>query len=357
MSSLEKSASIAKCLGGGVHALNSRKRLWFWFYGVTTVWALAIAGPAIAVLLGLLGESAWAERLADNFDPQWVAEVIAGKGAVPFVPLVVSALTVFGISAVAHLFLLGGALQLFCAHEEFSTGAFFAGCGRNFWRFVRLALVSVLFYAVVMLVNSGLASVGRKMWGEGSAETPLMYWNWATTAILLMLLVLVVLIFDYARIRLVATDSRKTFRAAWWSVGFVFANLKRTAGLGVVLWLIAAALLAVYFGVSRVVTQTSLALVLLLFAIRQVMVLAKGWTQLLFYASQSQMYESLVPLPVVVVMPPPEQEPSPEPEPEAAEPIAPIPETVSEPEPLPAETPTPQPEAHVAETALPEQPS
>jgi len=291
--------TISEALRGGIRALNGRKRLWFWFYGVTTIWAVAIAAPAIGVLFASLGESAWAERMAGNFDLQWIAEVAAQKGTLPFLPLWVTAAAVFAISAVAHVFLLGGAIQLFCAREEFTLGGFFQGCGRHFWRFVRLALVSGLFYAVVGVVNRGMARVGDKIWGEGSEQTPLVYWGWGRTAVLLTLLGLTGLIFDYARIRLVASDSRKAFRAAFASVRFVFANFRKTAGLYAAVWAIALALLAAYYGVSRAVTQTSLGLVVLLFAIRQAMVLAKGWTQLLFYASQAEMYAGLTPVPVV----------------------------------------------------------
>lgn len=291
--------TISEALRGGIRALNGRKRLWFWFYGVTTIWAVAIAAPAIGVLFSSLGESEWAERMAGNFDLQWIAEVAAQKGGLPFLPLLVTAAAVFAISAIAHVFLLGGAIQLFCARQEFTLGGFFEGCGRHFWRFVRLALVSALFYAVVWGVNRGLARVGEKIWGEGSEATPLMYWGWGRTAVLLALVGLTGLIFDYARIKLVAADSRKAFRGAIGAVRFVFANFRKTAGLYVVVWAIALVLLAAYYGVSRVLTQTSLGPVALLFLVRQAMVLAKGWTQLLFYASGAEMYAALTPVPVV----------------------------------------------------------
>jgi hypothetical protein len=291
--------TIWEALRGGIRALDGRKRLWFWFYGVTTIWAVAIAAPAIGVLLSSLGESAWAGQMAGNFDLQWIAEVVAQHGELPFLPLAVTAAAVLAISAIAHLFLSGGAIQLFCAHAEFTLGGFFEGCGRHFWRFVRLALVSALFYAVVWGVNGALGRVGDKIWGEGSEATPLVYWGWARFALLLALAGLTGLIFDYARIKLVAADSRQTIRAAIGAVRFVFGNFRKTAGLYAVVWAIALVLLAAYYGVSHVVAQTSLGLVVALFAIRQAMVLAKGWTQLLFYSSGAEMYAGLTPVAVV----------------------------------------------------------
>lgn len=314
--------TIGRALRSGIRTLSGQQRLCFWFYGVTTIWALVVVAPAMGLLLSSLGESAWAEKMAGNFDPQWFGEVSAQMGGLPFLPVVVAGVGVFAIAAIAHVFLLGGAIQLFCAQEAFTLGGFFQGCGKNFWRFVRLALVSAVFYAVAMAVNNGLARLGQKIWGEGSEQTPLVYWGWGRTAALLAMLGLIGLIFDYARIRLVAMDSRGAVRSAIVSVRLVFANFRKTAGLYVAVWAIALAILAVYYGVSRVVTQTSVGLVIVLLAIRQGMVLAKVSTQLLFYASQVEVYAALMPAPVVEAPPVEVVEQEPTAVPDVAEPAA-----------------------------------
>jgi hypothetical protein len=160
-------------------------------------------------------------------------------------------------------------------------------------------VVSAVFYGAAMAVNNQLAGLGQKIWGEGSEQTPLVYWGWGRTALLLAMLGLIGVIFDYARIRLVAMDSRGAVRSALASARLVFANPGKTAGLYAAVWAIALAILAVYYCVSRVVAQTSVGLVIVLLAVRQGMVLAKVSTQLLFYASEAEMYASLAPAPVV----------------------------------------------------------
>ena len=81
------------------------------------------------------------------------------------------------------------------------------------------------------------------------------------------------------------------------------------------LWLVVLLFLAAYSGVSWLVPQTSLALVILLFLVRQATVLAKVWCRLLFYSAQCALYRDLRPSPVSV-------EPAPGPEPEPAAPPA-----------------------------------
>jgi len=324
--------TASSALLAGIRSLNRRKRLWFWFYGVTTLWALAIVGPVMALLFASLGQSAWAEQMSANFDLQYLAELVLAKSALAFTPLLGAMMAVALVAAVAHLFLLGGALHLFWSGEEFSMAAFFQGCGRHFWRFVRLALVSALFYAAVFILNSMLSRAGNKIWGEGSEQTPLVYWSWFRVALLFALCGLVGLVFDYARIRLVATDSTKAFRAAGAAIRFVFSNFGRTARLYVAVWAILLVLLAVYRGVAGIIGQAALSLVVLLFLVRQAMVLARVWVQLLFYSSQAEMYRSLMPIPEPVAV---AAAPAPE--------IAEIPEPTEAPA-LPAETPV-EPEA------------
>lgn len=280
----------------GIHELNRRKRLWLVLYAATTIWALAIVAPVMTLLLASLGESAWAERMAGSFNLEWVAEILLGGNSLAFTPLIPVGIAVFAVAAIAHLFLLGGAIQLFCARSEFSLAAFFEGCGKHFWRFVRLALVSALFYVAVGAVNAGLGALGHKIWGEGSEYTPLAYWSWFSTAIVLALFGLVNLIFDYARIRLVATDSRKAFRGAMSAVRFVFRNFRRTAGLYVTVWVILVAVLAAYRGLAGVMVQSSVGLVIALLLVRQVTVLARIWSQLLFFSSGAEMYLALAPV-------------------------------------------------------------
>ena len=323
----------------GLRALSLRKRMWLLFYGVTTLWALAVVAPVIALLLATLGESAWASGMAGNFDVQFIAELIFGKSAgLSFTTLMAAGAAVFAVAAIAHVFLLGGAIQLFCAHEPFSPAAFFDGCGRHFWRFVRLALVSALFYVAVMGLSRGLNGLGNEIWGEGSVQTPLIYWDWFRTALVLVLFGLVNLCFDYARIRLVAEDSRKAFRGAMASIRFVFRNFRRTAGLYAVLWASLLAILLAYRGAAELLAQPTLGIVIVLFLIRQITVIAHTGMQLVFYSSQSEMYLALAPPKVVSEEPMEAGSPLPEPE-AAAEPIAPAPELLAD------ETPTtPEPE-------------
>jgi hypothetical protein len=340
--------TVTQALGRGVRALNGSKRMWFVFYAVTTAASLCVAAAAMAAAFPYVSKSAWTDELAVNLNIQWISEFIAQYGAATFYPVLAVMAGAAAVTILAYLFLLGGAIQLFSAREPFSAPAFFAGCGRNFKRLVKLALISAIFYGIVLAIGGGISAVGDAVWGKGSEATPLVHWSWFHAAATLCLFGFVNLVFDYARIRLVADDSRKTWRAALGSFRFVWKNFGRTAGLYVVVSLFLVAMLAAYYGLSVVLSRPTLGAVLLLLVVQQAMVIGKMWTRLLYYSTGCEMYSALKP--VVVIM---------EPEPVAAvEPVAACEAVPAEPEPAPAAEPEivtaepePAPPAEAAEFA------
>jgi len=246
-----------------------------------------------------------------GLDPSWIVELIA-HSALPGLPILAALVGLASLARILQLFLLGGTLQTFGSGEPFTASVFFAGCGRNFWRIVRLTLFSLLFAAASGAIAGGINMAGAKLWGEGNEATPLIRWSWLTYTAFAVLLGLCSLAFDYAAIRLVVADSRKAVRAYLGACRMIWRTPGRTIGLYVMIWLIVLLALGAYLGISQVLPQTSMALVLLLFLVRQCAIVAKSWTRLLFYSSQCAMYADMrPPAPAVIHEPPPEPETQP----------------------------------------------
>jgi hypothetical protein len=273
-----------EALRRGIAALWRHRRLCLCLYFATTVAALLIAGPAMAVAFQSLAGSAWPREMADSLDPAWFSELIAAHGTGLEAPLLVSAIGVGAVSLVVYLFLLGGALEVL-----WNGGALFAACGRNFAGMIRLALVSLPFYLAALAVNYGLGALGRAFWGEGSQAAPLIHWAWLRAAVLLCLLGIVGLQFDYARIRLVFDDRPGALRATVTAWRFLLASGSRAAALYLMVCAIAGVVFAACLGISFPFAQRSLLQVGLLLMARQAMVLTKIWSRLLFYSTAAEM--------------------------------------------------------------------
>jgi hypothetical protein len=280
----------------------------FWF--CTLVFALVVVLPAGAILYSELGHSLYAERMLENFDLQWLAEMLNQTGGLPlsvFPPLI--ALVAAGY-VLLSTFLAGGALTVFASEEgSYRPGLFYEGCGRNFWRLFRLLLVSAVFYGVVLAVIVALKGLGRSLWGQGMEERPLVIFGWFRTGMTVLLLLVVNMIFDYAKIRLVVEDSRKSWRAALGSVKLVFRNLGGTTATYGLVALIAVALALAYAAVCGFIPRNLALGMALLLVLQQAFVLGRIGVRLLFFGSQLEIYRGVTAAPALAEEPPPPETP------------------------------------------------
>jgi hypothetical protein len=312
--------TIRNAFGEGARSLRRAPRVCWIFYAATTAPALIVAAVLLAIAQTGLGNSAWTHALGANLDASWISEMTAQYGGMLVAPLPALMMGGLGIFAVVYILLLGGALEALCA-----GGRFWAGCGAHFWRLVRLAVFAAICAVPVMILNALLNKVGEKAWGEGSAEAPLIYWAWFRHAVLYGLLGLVNLAFEYGAIRLVMEDSRKAWRALMAAFRLIARHPGKTIGLYLLLSIVLLLVVVTGFAVSRLVPQTTVAAVLLLFLFQQAAVLSKIWIWLLFFPAQAAMWESIR----EVAPPPAAVEPEPVPEvpafEQAAAPMEPLP--------------------------------
>jgi len=286
-----------------------RMPLVFWFY--TLVFALAVVLPAGALLYSELGHSLYAERMLDNFDLQWLVEMLNQTGGLPlyaFPPLI--ALVAAGY-VLLGTFLAGGALTVFASEEgKYRPGLFYEGCGRNYGRLFRLLLVSLVFYGVVLAASAALQALGKHIWGRGMEERPLVVFGWFRTGLTILLLLLVNMIFDYAKIRLVVEDSRKSWRAALGSVKLVFRNPGGTTATYGMVALLAVALALAYGAVCGYIPQNQALWMALLLVLQQAYILGRIGVKLLFFGSQLEIYRGIAAVPVLAEEPPPPEIPA-----------------------------------------------
>jgi len=264
----------------------------FWFWNV--VMALVVVAPVAALLARDLGHSLYAREMFASFDLQWFLEFIwktRGWPAAMLGPLVIVAA---GGYLLLSTFLAGGAITIFAAPERrYVPALFYQGCGRNFGRLFRLLLWSGVCYAVVFGLNMGLSRLGQRLWHDSLEEGPVLLYGWFVAALVLLLFLFVNMVFDYAKIRLVVEDSRKSLRAALGSFRLVGRNPGLTTFTYALVAVLAVVLLVAYAVLCGAIPRGRAYWLLLVLLVQQAYVLARLGVRLLFYASQTEVYLSL----------------------------------------------------------------
>jgi hypothetical protein len=272
------------------------KRLW----ALLWVFHLALAASVALPLGTLVGEnvarSVWASDLARHFDLAWAIEAMEFWRGIPSVTTGYAFAAAALFAVLANAFFAGGGITILADESQpYTPRRFYEGCGRFFWRFFRLLLVSLVCYALVMVVNAILAKIAGKIWGEGMAAAPQVFFGYFRMVLMIGLLALVNMVFDYAKIRIILENRRSAFGAAVWAWKFVFRNFARTAGLFASLLGLGLLFALAYWAVRAVLPESAVGWLLLVALFQQALVLARLWLRLMFWSSQTLVYDELLP--------------------------------------------------------------
>lgn len=261
-----------------------------------------------------LGNSMIAEQAARGFNVQWWAEFIEQTGPLgrTFRPGIIGFAAVLdNISALADgerraspllwlgaaylllwLFLTGGVLDRYARARATRSSEFFSACGVYFVRFLRLAPFIVLAYYVLfaivhpLLLDDTYAGLTRDVTVERTAFLI----RAALYAIFGVLLILVNIVFDYAKVRAVVEDRRSMIGAIVAGLRFVRRNAGAVTSLYLLNGCLFIALLLLY-AIAAPGAASSGAGVWIGLAVSQLYLAGRMWIRLVFLASETALFQ------------------------------------------------------------------
>jgi len=283
---------IIKAIIGGIGTTLRKPRLLIILYVVNAVFALVAALPFLVIVQGELGHSLLGS-FVQPLDLMWIGEAVLehqGSLAALLAGLAAAAL----VYLVLHVFLNGGIVGRLLDREGRATlPAFTADCGRYFWRFVRLFLVALVFYVLTLGVFMSLVSALFKPMTESAVTEwlPLILSN-LHFLIALLLLSIVHMVVDYARIAVVADEERKILKALRHALTFLRKRFFRAWAIYLLIVALTVAGTVVFYAVLGIfgtpgVPQVAAGLVLM-----QIYVLFRIWVRTVFVAAQAEFYRA-----------------------------------------------------------------
>jgi hypothetical protein len=168
--------------------------------------------------------------------------------------------------------------------------AFFQGAGKYFGRFFRLTIYSLLVWLAFGVLYFVLCKILKPLEAGGTNEPAIFYLFWVRIAILLFLYFLIRMICDYARIRIVAEDSKAVFGSLFQAIRFVFRNFFKTLILYYLVLITGAAIFGIYWIIQKMVPTQTLLPILFAFLIGQIFILSRGWLKIALQAAQLHFY-------------------------------------------------------------------
>jgi len=307
----------------------------------TTAVSLPLAGVLRGMIVQQLGASEVSASVATGVNGDWMQEfadqasgigvtfrpTIIGFAALldnlsAFIDNVPRPLVVAGAASayvLIWIFLAGGIIDRLARRRDTGASGFFAACGVFFFRFLRLAVVQWIVYAALFaslhpyLFNKLFPMLTRETTSERSA----FFLRLTLYAIFGLLAGMFNALFDYTKVRAVVEDRRNMLAALNASGRFL---VRHGAASGVyVINVLVFALLVVVYGIVAPAGFNSGYTMWVAVGLGQLYVLARLWLKLVFWASETALFQSRLAHAGYVARPVPRWPDSP-----AAEAIAPV---------------------------------
>jgi hypothetical protein len=283
-------------------------------YVVTLVTALPFTMLMRDSIASHLGNSLAAEEAARGFNYRWFIEYQSQAGELGKTLRT----TVIGFAAVLDnlsalldkqarpasilwlgaaylllwLYLAGGVIDRYARNRPTRSYEFFTACGVYFVRFLRLApLIAATYFVLFAYVHPFLFNgIYAALTRDVTAERTAFFYRVSLYVIFGALLVFANVTFDYAKVRAVVEDRRSMIGATIASLRFIRRNFSTVAGVYFTNGLIFLAVLLLYAIVAPGVGGTALR-IWLGFAIGQIYLLARLWVRLVFFASETSLFQ------------------------------------------------------------------
>jgi hypothetical protein len=268
-----------------------------------------------AELITHLGSSLAAESAAQGVNYEWMQEfvdqatglgttfrpTIIGFGAVldnlsafmDAVPRPVIVIGAAGAYILIWLFLAGGIIDRYARGRPTRAHGFFSASGGLFFRFLRLALVMAVVYGILFgIVHPWLFD---RLYTRLTRNLDVERTAFMIRALLYLVFGLVLaaanVIFDYAKVRIVVEDRRSALAALMAAIHFI----RRDAASAVGVYALNVLLFAVVVGIYAVVAPRAGGTGWMMwvgFAIGQLYVVGRLCVKLIFWASETSLFQS-----------------------------------------------------------------
>ena len=273
---------------GKAMILSFRKhRLAVRLWTLNILFSLFAVTPFFFLMMKHMSHSFSAEHTLQKLDIFWLADFIYRYMNVA--PAVLgSAVLAAVLYLLLSVFLNGGIIGCLNRQESKTTLAeFFHDSGLYFWRFFRLFLLSIPVYLIFMGIFYPLLKAFLEIFRRRApTEWPAMIVSNLRFIILVLLLTVVAMFFDYVKIGLVTGVRKKVLKETWLTLKFMRRRFFKAWGLYLLAGLVFVALTFFYLEIARLLPKNRPLLVLLVFLWQQFYVLCRQWSKVLFFASE-----------------------------------------------------------------------
>ncbi len=276
----------------GVQRIWLHKRILLWLYLINVAFAGVLVYP-FRRILDKVSKTDLADEFLEGFSTDAFVDIGMHFGSelksLGFVAVGLGALYLL-----LNVFLAGGIVATLALDHRVSLHRFLAGASRFFSRYLRLFFVfCVTLGAVLAGFNFSIEPYFEDLAEAATTDRDAFLLKALGIVILLFVVSLVGMVFDYAKVRTVIDRRRSMIVSAVSGLSFSFRCFWRCFRLFYMNVLLVAALTGLFLLVGNQFSNATWGSIIGLFVVQQVFIVCRIGMKLSFFASQLAMYESL----------------------------------------------------------------
>ena len=323
----------------GFSRVSHTKRMVFFAWFVNVLFAMVLALPVLKQLDGYLRSTVMDEKILHQMDPAWAESFRADMEKSEFVRAMDwtifsyapflnhlemqmdgtfiksaggflydffarwelnlgSSSLLFFLSLLyvcVNSFLAGGFISIYAKEYPSSFTDFLMDGARYFGKFFRVALVALVIYVLFFSLIVSWINNSIYQWGQNDASETVPYtYYMIRNVVVLFLISLLSMVFDYTRIRMIVDDRTSALAASVAGARFAVSGFFRAYGLYLLLSVTGLLFIAVYAIIEGFIPQESYWPLMILFIVQQLYMLARFWLKAGFYACQTTLYQTTI---------------------------------------------------------------
>jgi len=189
-------------------------------------------------------------------------------------------------------FFAGGAIAVYEDEKrKYSLGRFFSNSAIYFNRFFSLTFTAVILYFLVYwLLHPAIFSLVDRITANFMTERATLFVNIIGYFIVLVVILFINMLFDYAKVIVVVEKRDSAWEAVWLALKFLLKRFGKASGLYLLIGIIGLAIARVFALVLSVFEPNTVLLLIIAILIQQLYILVKITVRLVFYASQLDLF-------------------------------------------------------------------
>lgn len=283
---------IFKAYSEGLKSAVQTIRMSVLIYSTIFVFAVILVMPFNSALSNQAGNTMALQGLLKHFN-YTIYNDFMPSASKSINPLLQQAVWMGGLYFLFAVFFTGGVLRVLSIGErKFSIVNFLSGCGEYFFRFLRLGIYLLIVDLIIALaVFIPLTMLLSNNYETTQNEASLFYISLSGAFIFAVLIILVLIVGDYAKIILFKEDSRKVIRAIGRSAKFVFRHFIGTYALYLIILAGLVLSFVLYFILDNAIGMISGFTILVMFLIQQIFIWLRVLIKIWFLGSELSFFD------------------------------------------------------------------